>query len=244
MRLVLLALLAAPLFAQGPTSPPVGCSSVSNTATSGQVLSATQTGRKTGTCQWGLGAGAIPANAVAPIFVSAQNAGTDVICALHADTIAGLTCNNAVTDGTTATAFATTVTIPAGTLTAGNSVPVALTFGVFGTVTLPTVAFSIKLGGITVLASGTPLVNATGGVGREFRCSLRALAVASSTTPIVASCVANTLATAANIYNALITNTTKSIAVDTTVSQALSVTVTFSAATSGNAIWLYAISPN
>jgi hypothetical protein len=53
MKLALFLLLSSlPLLAQGPTSPPVGCSSVSNTATSGQVLSATQAGAKTGPCQW------------------------------------------------------------------------------------------------------------------------------------------------------------------------------------------------
>lgn len=173
-------------------------------------------------------------------FAPVSNAGTDVVCALHADSITGLTCNNQVTDGTTITAFATTTTIPAGTLTTGVTVPVNLVFGNFGTATLPTVQISIKLGS-TVIYTSTAAAQIAGSAAPAWNCEISALAAASATTPLATSCAADSLSRTNR--NSLLTNTNKSIAVNTTASQVLSVTVVYGAATVGNAIWLYSISP-
>lgn len=168
-------------------------------------------------------------------FATAFNAGTDVVCALHADVITGLVCNNAVVDGTTETTFTTTVTVPGGVLSSGGSVPLNFQLNTFTTATIPTLRISIKIGGTAVFTSsaftpGTSTLN--------LSCRIVALAAASSTTPLVGGCAYSGLAT-----STVISNTTKSIAVNTLVSNAVTITATYGAATLGNAVWLYYISP-
>lgn len=172
-------------------------------------------------------------------FAGTQNTGTDVVCALHADVIAGLTCNNQVTDGTTTTAFASTVSIPAGTMSA-NTTAVNLTFGYVGTSGAPSMIVSIKLGSAVVFTSGNMAGNSNtvGGI----YCALTAGSAASATTPVIVGCVNTGTFTAIN-RNTLLTTAAKSIAVDTTVAQTLTVTVIFGANTAGNALWLYGIAP-
>lgn len=54
------------------------------------------------------------------VLISSQYPASDFICALHADTVSGApACNNQVTDGSTETAFTTTYTVPAATLSTG-----------------------------------------------------------------------------------------------------------------------------
>lgn len=170
-------------------------------------------------------------------FVTTVNSGTDVVCALHADVITGLTCQP-TTDGTTATAFASTVTIPAGTLNA-NVTKFNLNLGYVSSGTAPTIAFSVKLGSTVVYTSNSMNTNSLNTV-VLLSCNLVAAAAASATTPVVAGCSGAAFSNATR--NTLLSTTTKSIAVDTTVAQTLSVTVIFGANTAGNAAWLYSIS--
>lgn len=172
-------------------------------------------------------------------FAPSVNAGTDVVCALHADVITGLTCNNQVTDATSATAFSSTVAIPAGTL-ASNSTRFTLNFGYIGTGSTPTAVVSVKLGS-TVVYTASNFASGVNNVGFAFVCNLVAATAASAAAPVIAACGVGSPTNVA--HNTLLTATTKSIAVDTTVAQTLSITVIFGAATAGNAVWLYGITP-
>jgi hypothetical protein len=182
----------------------------------------------------------------APVpFVSAQNAGTDVICALHADVITGLTCNNAVTDGTAETAFATTVTIPAGVL-ANTTVGFNMVLGYVTTGATPTLLLKIRYGGVSgtvIYAFPGPGIGGSASTG-AVALSCRVTAAGSgAATPLIVGCNSNSGFTAgvAN-RNAQITNSALSVAADTRASQTMAVTATWSANTTGNAIWLYSVS--
>jgi hypothetical protein len=185
-----------------------------------------------------------PANM--PVFTSlVQDAGTDVICALHADTIAGMTCGNAVTDATTETAFAHGVTIPAGALS-NNTITVNSAFLIHpSSASLPTLVYSLRLGGINgtkILQTPVMVASASGNMAFLASCTISALAASSASTPLLASCSNiqnnNNLLFGSNI---LISNTTRSITADTTTAQTLVWTVQYSAATASNAIGLYSM---
>lgn len=181
-----------------------------------------------------------PAGAGTQAFAPISNAGTDVICALGGDTITGLPACQ-VANGTSATAFAATTTIPAGTLTTNVVVPVDLAVGYISSGAAATMIISIKLGTTVIFTSASFSSNSVNTAGGLF-CTITAGAVASTTTPLVTGChIPSNFAVSAK--NTLLSTTTKSIAVNTTVSQVLSVTVIFGAATAGNAVWLYSISP-
>ncbi len=194
--------------------------------------------------QFNLGSGVTGATgpAATQAFAPVSNAGTDVICALHTDTITGLTCNNAGGSDaiTTPQAFATTTPIPAGTLTTNVTVPVNLSFGYIGSSSAATVVISIKLGSVVIFTSSTMQVNSAN-TATGMACNISATAVASTTTPITTTCSEASLS--ANQRNTLLSTTAKSVAVDTTISETISVTVVFSANTAGNALYLYSISP-
>lgn len=172
-------------------------------------------------------------------FTPSVNAGTDVICAKGSDTITGLTCNNSA-DGTSATAFSTTVTIPANTLSS-NAVSVAIPFGVIATTAGPTVTISLFLGSTEVFRGPANAPGNAGSTATGYLCTLIAASAASASSPIIATCGAGQPATAGTTRNTLLANTTKSINIDATASQVLTVKVTWSAATVGNAVWLYGI---
>lgn len=176
-----------------------------------------------------------------PPFAAASNAGTDVICALHADVITGLTCNNQVVDGSTETAFVTTTTVPANVL-ASSVTSVNLNLGVLATATIPSITIKIKLGS-TVIYQGGAQVSVAGSRALALNCLISAPSAAGASAPLITTCSTGGLPSATNVAaNALITNSNLSVAANTSVSNILSVTVTFSANTTQNAIWLYSIS--
>lgn len=186
------------------------------------------------TCQNGIMHSTGSTTAFAPV----SNAGTDVVCALHAD--AGLGCINQVVDGTTTTAFSTTTTIPANMLTTNVTVPANLSLGVLGSATAAQLILSIKLGSTTIYTGGQNVSANSANTAIQLSCQISAGAAASAATPLVTVCTG----TSSGVFrNQLITSTTKSIPVDTTIAQVLSVAVIYGANTAGNAVWLYSISP-
>lgn len=171
-------------------------------------------------------------------FTPGINAGTDVVCGLHGDTITGITCGNPSVDGTTETAFATTVVLPSAVL--GNTtVHLNLLLGEFGTATLPNVTIKLKIGSTTIYTSAATVLNATSH-SLSLNCVMATTGVVSATTGTVISCAALnfTAALAANVGN---TNTSLTIPVDLRNNPILSVTITYSANTAGNAVWLYSL---
>jgi len=176
-------------------------------------------------------------------FPSVQNAGTDVICAKGSDTITGITCNNSV-DGTTETAFSATTTIPAGTLS-NTTINVTLPFGIISTGSAPTVFVKIRLGGPsgTLVYQSVAVTGSAASTALTLVCSMTAAGAASTTTPIIVGCIAQSLQAATQGHNSLLSNTTLSIPVNTLINEAISVSVAWSANTVGNAAWLYGISP-
>jgi hypothetical protein len=177
-------------------------------------------------------------------FVPVSNAGTDVICALHADTITGLTCGNAVTDGTTETAFATSVTIPAGAITSSSNFAFSAVFGSFTTATIPSITLRVRLGGIggAILFSSNNVLQA-GTSGGLVLCTVSSTTAASASAPLVAACVGNNPLGGNSMRNSVLTNTALTVSGNTSIAQVLVFTVQYSAATAGNAVWQYNLAP-
>lgn len=179
----------------------------------------------------------------APSFTPVQNAGTDVICALHADVIAGLTCNNQVTDGTTATAFTTVATIPAGTFS-NTTVRFNLLLGTIVPSGVPTLILSLFYDTTEIYRSGTLTTSITNpATVQGFVCEITVAGAAGASTPLITGCLSNSLSAAISGRNVLLSNTTRSIAANTTADRSLSVKITWSVNTAGSAIWLYSIAP-
>lgn len=182
--------------------------------------------------------GGAPALPFAPVQATP---GLDVVCALHADTITGLTCNNQVTDGTTLTPFTTVASLPAGTLSS-TTIHADFVIGILSTGTTPTVVLTLKYGTTTIYTSNA-LTPAAGTVATIATLSCRITAgVSGAANTLVAACVTQ-LPTNTNNRNTLLSNSTLSVTADTTTAKNLSLSVTYSAATTGNAAWLYAIAP-
>lgn len=173
-------------------------------------------------------------------FQPTSNAGTDVVCAAGSDVITNLTCNNSA-DATTITPFASSVTVKANTLSS-NTLGVHSKFSIFAGGTAPTLLLTLKLGTTTIWAAPTTAPGAAfANFSFELDCDITAVAVASSTTPLVTHCAAATLLTTTMRSNVL-TNAAKTVAVDTTVDKTLQWSITYSANTTQNATILYGMS--
>lgn len=174
-------------------------------------------------------------------FTPAQNGGTDVICAKGSDTISGITCNNS-SDATSETAFASSVTIAAGTLS-NTTVTHNIVFGVAAATSL-SVTLRIRLGGTLIYQGATAATGSgTSAAGVSvFTCMTTAAGSAGAVTPIITSCTTGGYA-GSTPRNTLLSATALSVTANTAVSQVLTVSAQYSANTAGNAIWLYAISP-
>ena len=170
-------------------------------------------------------------------FVSAFQSGTaDAICALGGDTsISGITCQSG--SATSATAFATTVTIPANTLSV-NTTPFYYALGDVVPATLTAVTITIRLGSVPVFTAQTVNGLASSNSVLGFSCWLAAPAAASASAPVIAAC-AGTLNQSQR--NMLLTSTSPSVAIATNTAQVLSITVTYASAAAGNALWLQTI---
>ncbi len=168
-----------------------------------------------------------------------QSAGSDVVCALHADTITGMPCNNQVVDGTTEIAFNSGVSIPANTLSA-NTITLDSAFLPKFTGTTPTFIFGLRLGGIggTLIYQSAFSTPAAINGALLMHCTISSLAAASAATPVVVGC-SNMTSTANAFRNGLITNTSQSVATDTTTTKTLVWTLSYSAATTQSAMGLY-----
>ncbi len=70
---------------------------------------------------------------------------SDAICALHHDSITGITCNNSSIDGTAVTAFQTSFAIPANFLIAGKRLVFTADFKLFNSAGGPTVVAGMML---------------------------------------------------------------------------------------------------
>jgi hypothetical protein len=181
-------------------------------------------------------------NTAAPPFVSAFNSGTgDAICALGGDTsISGIACQPG--SATTATAFSTTVTIPANTLNT-NAVLFDIALGAVSPASPPNATLSIKLGS-TVVYTGLAATISAGTLGAQtglLSCRMIAPAASGATAPVIVACSSSPRGNTFSAGNFLLTNTAPTVAVATNVSQILSVTILYSAATAGNAVWLQSI---
>lgn len=176
-------------------------------------------------------------------FATLINPTTTGICALHADTISNFTCQNAVTDGTTETAFALAPTIPAGLLS-NNTIPFNFGLLTFGTATVPTVTLRLRYGGIggTILWQSTGAAFGTGNTALGIGLQLSA-GVLSSTTPVITYPVSTIDLINRQWNNQLITGANRSVAVNTTIAGALTLTAQFAANTLGNIILLQTVSP-
>lgn len=177
-------------------------------------------------------------------FAPQQNAGTDVICAKGADTITGITCNNA-SDATSATAFTTVATIPAGTLSS-TSVSADFTFGSVTPAGIPTITISLFYGGSggTEIYRSAATATTAGANASALKCTITAAGASGASTPLITGCVVTAPGgNGGTVRNVLLSNTTLSITADTTTSKTLVMKVTYSAATVGSAIWLYSMSP-
>lgn len=199
-----------------------------------------------GLAQRPAGSPSAPASST-PFAPLVQSAAGDVVCALHADSITGLTCDNQVVDGTTETPFTNGVSIPAGTLSA-NTISMNTAFLAHtSNGTTPTIVFRLRLGGAsgTIIyqsASIAPVVGSTD-VAFNYQCNITSLAAASGTTPVVVTCATPTIGASALNRNTLLTNAALSVAADTTTTKTLLWTIQYSANTAANAIALYGMSP-
>jgi hypothetical protein len=173
-------------------------------------------------------------SANAQMNVSLTTPASDVICALHADTVGTLTCNNAVTDGTTITPFTTGYTVPANFFTTGTSLKIVLGVSIWSSGTAPTIVLTVKAGSTVIytdsaMAIGVSQTNAQSAVTWELTSvAAPGASVFTFTTP-----VSNTIGGA---ISGTTTNRTVPQQLATNGSLALTFSVTYSANTTGNAI--------
>ncbi len=189
-----------------------------------------------------------------PPYVPGFNAGTDVICAKAGDTITGFPCNNQTVDGTTETAFKTTIKIPAGF---GNgSFTMNLQVGQITTGTTPIATMSVRVGGAANVAPATGTLiftpqaaiagaNTSGALRVIYwPCGIKAIGKSSATTPIIFGCgIGGSIPFAGASANTLPASPALSIPIDTRTAKLVTVTVSWSANTAGNAMLLYGIAP-
>lgn len=180
-------------------------------------------------------------------FAPIQNAtyGGDNVCALHSDTITGITCTNTSVDGSTETAFATNPVIPAGAL-ANSVVTINFVIGSVSASTTPTAVFKIRATNVsgTTLFTGPTTTPASGTGTRVWTCTFASNAAAGASVGVVVSCgpmgIAKGSTTDQN--NTLLSGATYSVNLATNAAITIVPTITYSANTTGNAAWILSAS--
>lgn len=176
-------------------------------------------------------------------FAPIQNAtyGGDNVCALHSDTITGITCTNTVTDGSTETAFSTNPVIPAGML-ANNIVTVNFIVGSVSASTAPTAVFKIRATSVsgTTLFTGPTTTPASGTGTRVWTCTFASNAAAGASVGVAVDCGPMGIAKGTTIdqNNTVQSGATYTVALATNAAITLVPTITYSANTTGNAAWI------
>ena len=263
VKLIFVALFAASgALAQGNGIPI--CSTPPGAGTNGKVLGATSSGTPP-SCAWITASGGATGatgptgatgstgstgttGATGPTGIAIgtfATPGTDVVCALHADTITGLTCDNGTIDGTTETSFTTTYSLPTSWLAQNQVIMPCVVIGVTSSATPPTTMVKLYLGG----KSGTLLFSTSGTVGQAASASGRTTSFCFSITSLsapgtsanlfVSQLLNSSNAGTASLANIAVSNSAQTISANTLASNFLTLTLTYSANTAGNAYNLY-----
>lgn len=185
--------------------------------------------------------GVTPPTTPSATISASYNNGTDALCALHADVIAGLTCLNQVTDGTTQQAFVTALTIPANYLTPGQLLRVTMPVGTYSPNPSELVnLFEVYLDGL----AGTRIYRATGGTPtassannlQMLTCEMYAVTALSTTATVAVACWGQSLFARSNLPGQFTVNTTIPHTFNLTAQYA-------STPTAGNALQLWGMFP-
>lgn len=177
--------------------------------------------------------------------ITTTSLGSHAVCALHTDTGCGNT-TDATSDNctagtlTAACTFPTSITIPADYLSGVGTL--SITLGSLATATVPTVNIEIYLDS-TLIYSGAANTSRSGSASFVAVCSVTSLNPG-ATSPLVVGCGGNgTLGTQPTSLggNASLSDTAPAISIDTTASHVLKLQIIYSANTTGNKAWLYAL---
>ncbi len=150
-------------------------------------------------------------------------------------------CANSV-NGTAETAFKSTVTVPVNTLANGSTV-FKLGFIYVGSGAPSSLFFKIRSASVsgTIIYTNSATISKAGNSGTgTFHCVLTAIGAPSNSTPVIMSCVTQAFASP---VTSNVTTGAYTVALPTNTPIVFVVTATFGAATAGNALILYSVSP-
>ncbi len=171
----------------------------------------------------------------------------DIVCAKHADTIGLGTCNNSVTDGSTETEFASTVTIPSSFMQSGKALKIRALLGYTSSAGAPSIQMNLKWGGtpgatpggVNLYTSGTtsPTSSLTNS-GLMMDCTFVSTAAPGASVNTFSEC---NLPFPSWLFADQRNNVAQPQAAATNASKTVGVSIKYGANTTGNAVQLQAL---
>ena len=218
------------------TSSNLYADSSDNTKAVQFVLSGLTTGT-TRNITWPNAGGAVAGTL--PLVVSMQVPATqDVICALHTDTISGITCANGA-DATSDTAFATGFTVPANFMQNKKNLRVTGSFAVWSGSAAVQWTWKLKAGATTIYSSKAPITGLANSITNQSFVWSWDMVAAAAPSASSNTFTADSFPNVPGVAGAQLVNiTAQPVLLNTSGSLALTLTISYAANTAANAVQL------